>query len=719
MRRFLRFRFLILLPAFWCACAAQTLTWEDLSGSSGYRFLARTGVGRIYSTNYRGVVYQSTDEGVSFSSILAYTSATGILDIAVNGDHAAVRLLVPGVSNAYQILAWNGTPNDWTRILATPFSAYQALMLNDSGIVFGIDPFNSGKIVRFSGVSWAQIGTRQSFLIGQFFNGDIGASTAVDHSNTIIVGRTTGGVYTSTDYGQSWSSSLVNYPISAVNVTNPGTIVVAANPSPAAPLNTFGGVFSSSDEGRTWRGLGLSNHTISALAARSSGTLYALTDGGAYKRDDSSGAWNLISPAGRVFSSIALAGAGSILLSSEATGIYRSSDDGATWSGADIRGRDIFSAVSLPTGELFAGTLGSGIFRSLPGQQGWTQIPNGVTGPYVYSFAESGGSLFAATNLGVYRTNDEGQSWVNTTSGVLSGTAYAVGVTPDGTLLAGTGFGVYRSSDAGGSWTQSGLQTSTVYYLSAAGDGTLYAGTSHDGVFRSTDGGLTWSITGLVRNDIQALVANAAGDLFAGVYGGVVRSTDRGATWLSANFVTGYAYSLVAPAPQILYAGTYNGVFRSSDEGATWSPAGDSGLAQRIVLSLTLDSQNHLLAGTYRGTMYRSVHEAAPPVVSGVLPVPALPSSTELSQNYPNPFNPRTEIRYQIAGGPAYVNLRVFNLRGEELAVLADGRRSVGTYTVAWDGANRPSGVYLCQLRVRPLSSGGVYVNSKKMLLLR
>jgi hypothetical protein len=717
MTRF--FTFLLLLQAFRCASPAQTLTWMDLSGLNGYALVTRTGTGTLFATNYRGVVDQSTDGGTSFNTILAYTSSTGILDLALNGDHAAARIRVPGVGSPYQILVWNGAPNDWTRILATSSSFYQALMLNDSGIVFGIDPFNSGRIVRYSGTSWAQIGTRQSFLTGQFFNGDLRVVTAVDHSNDIIVGSLTGGVYVSHDYAQTWSSSLTSYPVSAVNVTIPGTILVGATPSPTPPLNTFGGVFSSTDGGVNWRGLGLSNHTITTLAAGGPGTIYALADGGAYRHDNSTGGWVLISPAGRQFTSIALTGPGSILLSSEAAGIYRTTDDGATWSGSDIRGKDVFAVTALPTGELLAGTLGSGIFRSLPGEQGWTQLADGATGPYVYSFAQSGGSLYAATNFGVYKTNDVGQSWLNSTSGALSGSAYAVEASADGTLLAGTGFGVYRSSDAGTSWTQSGLQNSTVFYLSAAGDGTVYAGTSKDGVFASTNGGLTWSLRGLVRNDIQALIANSAGDLFAGVYGGVVRSTDQGTTWLSANFVSGYAYCLVAPAPQTLFAGTLNGIFRSSDEGATWSPAGDSGLSQSLVLSLAVDPENHLLAGTYRGTVYRSVNAAAPPVVSGVPPLLTLPSSTELSQNYPNPFNPRTEIRFQIAGGPAYVNLRVFNLSGEEVAVLVDGKKGAGTYTVPWNGGNRPSGVYLCQLRVKPLSSGGTYISSKKMLLLR
>jgi subtilisin family serine protease len=83
------------------------------------------------------------------------------------------------------------------------------------------------------------------------------------------------------------------------------------------------------------------------------------------------------------------------------------------------------------------------------------------------------------------------------------------------------------------------------------------------------------------------------------------------------------------------------------------------------------------------------------------------PVQFELAQNAPNPFAirtaPTTEIRYSLAeSGP--VTLRIFNLLGQEVAVLVRGVQNRGSYAVQWDGRDRrglaaPSGVYFYQLK--------------------
>jgi hypothetical protein len=96
-----------------------------------------------------------------------------------------------------------------------------------------------------------------------------------------------------------------------------------------------------------------------------------------------------------------------------------------------------------------------------------------------------------------------------------------------------------------------------------------------------------------------------------------------------------------------------------------------------------------------------------------------LPLQASLSPNYPNPFNPATTLRYSVpvgAGGDAGgmdVRLVVHDMLGHEVAVLAEGRQRPGTYAVTFNGAGRPSGVYLCTLTV-----GGVRT-SRKMLLVK
>jgi hypothetical protein len=82
-----------------------------------------------------------------------------------------------------------------------------------------------------------------------------------------------------------------------------------------------------------------------------------------------------------------------------------------------------------------------------------------------------------------------------------------------------------------------------------------------------------------------------------------------------------------------------------------------------------------------------------------------------LEQNYPNPFNPTTKIRFSIPQS-SVIKLSVYNVIGEEIAVLADGYYEAGYHEVNFKSANLPSGVYLYKLQY-----GGL-VQMKKMLLL-
>ena len=107
----------------------------------------------------------------------------------------------------------------------------------------------------------------------------------------------------------------------------------------------------------------------------------------------------------------------------------------------------------------------------------------------------------------------------------------------------------------------------------------------------------------------------------------------------------------------------------------------------------------------------------------------SIPSNFELHQNYPNPFNPSTKIRYAIpAVGtslmkfPQSVQLKVYDVLGNEVATLVDEEKPAGSYEVEFsakggsasggDANNLSSGIYFYQLRA------GSFVETKKMILL-
>lgn len=72
---------------------------------------------------------------------------------------------------------------------------------------------------------------------------------------------------------------------------------------------------------------------------------------------------------------------------------------------------------------------------------------------------------------------------------------------------------------------------------------------------------------------------------------------------------------------------------------------------------------------------------------------PAWPHDFTLEQNYPNPFNAETVISFALPRNEN-IKLKVFDLLGREIAVLADGLYTAGPHALRWSGQAAPSGLY-------------------------
>lgn len=84
----------------------------------------------------------------------------------------------------------------------------------------------------------------------------------------------------------------------------------------------------------------------------------------------------------------------------------------------------------------------------------------------------------------------------------------------------------------------------------------------------------------------------------------------------------------------------------------------------------------------------------------------------ELKQNYPNPFNPSTKISFLIPAS-GFVNLKVFNVLGNEVALLLNEQLFAGEHTVPFNAAGLSSGVYFYALTVNG------FTKTKEMVLLK
>ncbi|OGC02470.1 hypothetical protein A2V82_05160, partial [candidate division KSB1 bacterium RBG_16_48_16] len=89
-----------------------------------------------------------------------------------------------------------------------------------------------------------------------------------------------------------------------------------------------------------------------------------------------------------------------------------------------------------------------------------------------------------------------------------------------------------------------------------------------------------------------------------------------------------------------------------------------------------------------------------------------VPKQFALYQNYPNPFNPLTTFRFALPGR-SHVQLRIFDLLGREIETLVNDNLPAGDYSIRYNAADLPSGVYIYRLQADH------FVSSRKFVLLK
>jgi L-ascorbate metabolism protein UlaG (beta-lactamase superfamily) len=88
------------------------------------------------------------------------------------------------------------------------------------------------------------------------------------------------------------------------------------------------------------------------------------------------------------------------------------------------------------------------------------------------------------------------------------------------------------------------------------------------------------------------------------------------------------------------------------------------------------------------------------------------PQEIRLHQNYPNPFNSSTTIHFHLPA-KSFVQLKIYDVLGKEIAVLANEERPADDYAVHWNGGKFPSGMYLICLQTDN------FIDTKKAILLK
>jgi hypothetical protein len=141
----------------------------------------------------------------------------------------------------------------------------------------------------------------------------------------------------------------------------------------------------------------------------------------------------------------------------------------------------------------------------------------------------------------------------------------------------------------------------------------------------------------------------------------------------------------------------------TADAAGNWTLAQMAHPGRRYITATAMDAKGNT---SVFSTPFDYIAAGVPEVEQGV------PTRFALEQNYPNPFNPTTGVRFQVSG-VSDVKIAVYNLLGQEVALLVNERKAAGKYHATFDGSGLASGVYVYRM------TAGTFVQSKSMLLIK
>ena len=293
-------------------------------------------------------------------------------------------------------------------------------------------------------------------------------------AQTVYAGAGALGLFKSDDGGSHWRSvatGLKGVYTVAVDPDRPATVLAAGSTSPGQTAPSPDSIARSTDAGRTWTRAAFATRWVSVVAVGGPNAYAGTADGfGVFGSTDGGRTWRSIGPRGVIYvqalaidprnPSVVYVGAPF----GTTRGLYKSVDGGGSWQWLDAL-RVGVTAIALDPqspSTVYAATGGGdgGVYRSTDGGTTWQPENTGLR----------------------VRFKTRAGRWTTTTRAVA---ALAVDPAVPATLYAATDGGVYRSSDGGESWRafNAGLTDPDVTSLALDATGrTIYAGTMSTGV---------------------------------------------------------------------------------------------------------------------------------------------------------------------------------------------------------------------------------------------
>ncbi|MCX6303702.1 MAG: T9SS type A sorting domain-containing protein [Bacteroidetes bacterium] len=588
------------------------------------------------------------------------------------------------------------------------------------------------------------------------------------------------GLYVSTDNGLTWTAQNNNFPgVIPPNVPDIQSFAISGSYLYAS---TYGyGIFRSADNGLTWgsvnNGLGspVSSRNYRTLGVYGSDVFVGTSGYGVYRLLNNGTTWTQEItglPAGQArYVTSLLVKDNSVYIGCSDGILYQSGNAGTiSWSPSAGNQTSLRFGTLFQSGSDIFSATDKGVQISTDNTATWSAVNQGILGLLITSIAPgSGTELFAAATSGVgstyfYRSVDFGTTWV---MGNKTGMPYLCN---NYLFIYQTNLGVYRSADNGATWQfiyDFGTLCSfysmgtrlfatitcceTIYFsddngetwtpstlldlggfwgnviLSLTNDGTnMYAGTLNSGVLKSTDHGETFTALNPTMGNIpiRSIVTNGT-YIFAGTSNyyedpniqavGIYRSGDNGLSWaLVNNGLTSLDIGSMVISGTDLYAGTKAGVYKSTNNGVTWTSANLGFVTPPNTTSLAV-SGNYLFANNWvislGDPVFRRELSGTAPVLPGAINGSTAPCIGS-SQTYSVPNVPGVTYTWQFPAGWAItaggitnsVTVTVGSTAGVVLVTPTNGWGSgPAQYMIVFPNSNSPAQPSVISGKVNPL----------------
>ncbi|MCX6230454.1 MAG: T9SS type A sorting domain-containing protein [Bacteroidetes bacterium] len=333
----------------------------------------------------------------------------------------------------------------------------------------------------------------------------------------------------------------------------------------------------------------------------------------------------------------------------------------AQWQQTSMNNYSVRS-LALHDSCLFAGTF-AGIYRSLNNGTSWIPANNGLAYTDINTLSIKDSNIIAGAIRGVHLSTNNGSNWVDKTTGIDNDFIYASAFKDSNIFIASDA--IYLSTDFGNTWVNKsiGQPTSCSMTSFTINGNNIFAGDYYNGVFLSQNNGNSWIHLNLGITSCYGVnaLASVGNKIFAAtVTNGVYLSVNNGSTWsaISNGLPTSYLAQTFAIYDNIIYLGTMGrGVFMSKDFGSNWTDI-NFGLSNLEIMSLAVN-KDFLFAGTNNtGVWRRSLIEILD-VKDG--------NFNQIINIYPNPVKDKLNIDLQDLKNLKNASLSIYDIQGKLL----------------------------------------------------